>query len=141
MSQATIRAALEQRLATWATANALPVAWENVAFPEPVAVYARASVLPAPTTSDDLSGAHRAFRGVFQVSIITPLGHGSAVALALADSLAAEFPVNLRLTADDVTVTVVSPASAASAVQTDTRYSVPVSMQYRADVLTTPPPI
>lgn len=135
MSQQAIRAAFESRLAAWAAARALLVAWENVPFTEPTAIYLRAAVLPAPTSSGDLAGSHRAYRGVFQVSVVAPTNVGAGAAVALADELAAHFPVNLQLTAAGVTVSVLTPASAAAGLQSETRYTVPVSLQYRADTI------
>lgn len=135
MSQAAIRAAFESRLASFAATNGYTVTWENVATNEPEGLYLRANLLPAPTRSDDLAGDHRAYRGVFQVLIVAPLGNGAGAAGAVADDLAAEFPVALRLTAGGLTVVIVQPTSAAPALQTESRYTVPVSIYYRADTL------
>lgn len=111
------------------------MAYENAPFTPPAGVYLRAYLLPAKTTADDLAGAHRAFRGVFQVSIHAPINQGPGVAAGIADEIAAQFPVNLRLTQSGVTVQVVSPASIAPALQEGDRYIVPVSFQYRADTI------
>lgn len=135
MSQAAIRAALEGRLNTFATAQGLSVTWENVPGSQPEGIYLRASLLPAPTSSDDLAGAHRSYRGVFQVLVTAPINKGAGAAEAIADLLATEFVMNLRLAASSFTVQVIRPTSAAPALQSESRYTVPVSIYYRADTI------
>jgi hypothetical protein len=135
VSQRSIRAAFESRLASFATARGLSVAWENISFDEPEALYLRAAMLPAPTTSDDLAGVHRGYRGALQVLIVAPIHIGAGEALNHADALADHFPVNLALTSGGVTVRVTRPASIAPALQSETRYTVPVTIFYRADTI------
>lgn len=134
MSLRLVRAALEGRLAAWASARtpALAITWEN-AKAGATAPYLRAFLLPANTTSDTLDGAHRAYRGVFQVNVVAPVDAGPGWADGIADEIAALFPVNLRLPSGSLTVQVTTPASAAPALQRDTDYTVPVSLTYRAD--------
>lgn len=134
MSQKLIRAALESRLATWAAARsaALPIVWEN-AKAAPGLPHLRVHLLPAPTTSDTLDGAHRAYRGVFQVSVVGPIDAGPGTTEAIADEIAALYPMNLRLPNGAITVQVTSPASPAPALQRAADYTVPVSLRYRAD--------
>lgn len=138
MSQKTIRAIYEGRLATWAAARSTPlsVAYENAPFtPTQGTTYLRASLLPADTSSADLAGAHRAYRGVFQVSVVAPINTGPGAAAGIADELIALFVHNARLTSGAVTVQQVSPASAAAALQEDNAYVIPVSFAYRADAI------
>lgn len=138
MSTNAVRAALEGRLATWAAARTPPlrVAWQNVAFtPAAGETYLAAFLLPAETGSEDLKGDHRAYRGVFQVSITCPIGAGAGAAFAIAALLDAHFPVNLRVTGTSLTVQVTSPASVGPAMQDPERFTVPVSIPYRADTI------
>lgn len=139
MSQRRIRQLLEDRLATWAAGRATPlsVAWENVPFDPPAGVYLRAFLLPAPTLSQTLDGAHRQYTGVFQVSIIAPRNGGPGVAEGIASELDTLFPNNLRLTIANpaFAVQIISPMSIAGAIQEPDRYTLPVSCQYRADTL------
>lgn len=138
MSQATVRVILESRLATWAAARspALAVSYENVpADPAVSATTLRAFLLPAPTTSEDLAGAHRAYRGVFQVSVIAPINAGPGAAVGIADELAALFALNGRYTSGSVTVQITAPAAVAPALQEPDAYIVPVSIAYRADTI------
>jgi len=137
MSDKIIRSLFEGRLRTWATARvpALPIAFEDVAFTPPAdgSPYLRPFLLPANTTSEDLEGKHTAYRGVFQVSIVTKAGNGRGAAEGIADEIAALFPNNLALTKTTFTVYVRSPMATASAQQGDTTTSLPLSFQYRAD--------
>jgi hypothetical protein len=134
VSQKLIRAAYELRLKNWADARspALSVAWENQPFTPPAGAYLKASLLPATTTSDDLAGTLRTYRGVFQVSVVSPINVGPGAAYGIADELAALFVMNARLT-NTVTVQQVTPCSIAPALQDATSYIVPVSFQYRCD--------
>lgn len=134
MTQKLIRSLYEQRLAAWAAARSLPVAWQNVSFTPPASgIYLRAFLLPANTDSLDLEGGHRLYTGVFQVSIVTPNGQGSGAAEQLAADLDAEFPCNLRLTSGLFAVQIVSPCSQGPMIQGDTHFMLPVSFRYRAD--------
>ena len=94
MSQDRIRTALETVLSTWAAAQspAIPVAWENVEFTQPEGRYLRAFLLPAQTISADIGRANRRYAGVFQVSVVMPLGDGPVPAEVIVASLAALFP-------------------------------------------------
>lgn len=135
MSNRLIRQLYEQRLATWAATKSLPIAWQNVPFTAPSGTYLRAFLLPADTDSQDLAGAHRAYTGVFQVSIVAPAGQGSVVAETLAAELDALFPNNLLLSSGAFGAQIVSPCSTGPAIQDDTRYTLPVWFRYRADTI------
>lgn len=136
MSQQKVRAALEGRLATWAAARspALRVAYENAPFtPNSGETYLRAFVLTADTTSAFIEGTDRTYRGVFQVSIVRPINGGPGASAGIVDELNTLFPVTGRYTSGGVTVQIITPASAAPALQDASEYVVPVSIQYRAD--------
>lgn len=137
MSDRIIRSLFEARLKAWATTRVspLPIAFEDVAFTPPTdgSPYLRAFLLPANTTSEDLEGKHTAYRGVFQVSVVTKVGGGRGAAGLIAEEINALFPNNLELTKADFSVYVRSQMSTASAQQGDTTISLPLSFQYRAD--------
>lgn len=138
MSNASVRAALESRLSTWAAARvpALSVVWQNVpADPLQGTTYLRAFLLPAPTQSDDLEGLHRARLGVFQVSIVLPISVGPGAADGIADELNTLFPVNGRYTSGSVTTQIITPASPSQGFQDEATFIVPVSIGYRADTI------
>lgn len=138
MSTKAIRVILESRLSTWAAARvpALRISFENNAFtPAAGETYLRATLLPANTGSLDLKGDHRLYRGVFQIDVRRPIGSGAGPALDIAAELNTLFPVNGRYTSGTVTVQAITPPSAAQGAQADSEYVVPVSFQYRADVI------
>jgi len=135
MTIKTVRAVLEGRLASWATTNTLGVAWENAQFEPDGSTYVRAYMLPAETLSQDLKGDHRAYTGVFQVSIYSPINEGPGGAYALVDSLNTQFPMNGRYTSGSITVQIIKPVSAGPAQQEDSYYIVPVSIGYRCDTI------
>lgn len=140
MSDRVIRSLFEVRLKAWAAARVppLPIASEDYAFTSPAdgSPFLRAFLLPANTTSEDLEGKHTAYRGVFQVSVVTKAGQGRSSAELIAEEIASLFPNNLALTKTTFTVYVRSPMATASAQQGDTTTTLPLSFQYRADTTT-----
>lgn len=138
MSTHAIRTALDSRLATWAAARSpvLRIAFENSDF-EPASgeTYLRAFILPADTASQTLDGLHRGYRGVYQVSIVTPPHVGPGAAHGIAAELDALFPMNGRYTSGSVTVQITSPVSAGPALQEPDSFTVPASFTYRADTI------
>ena len=134
MSNAAIRAGLENVLAAWAQAQAppIPVAWQNQAFTPPPARYIRAFLLPGKTASYDMDGEQRVFVGVWQVSLCMPLGSGSADAQTLEAAICALYPKETPITASGVTTTLKSPMSAGPSIPNDTHYTVPISCSYQA---------
>lgn len=138
MSHATIRKIYEARLQAWAAARvpSLRIAYQGVKFdPQTGETYLAAFTLPASVDSQDLQGAHRLYLGIFQVSIVVPAGKGAGAAEAIADELAALFPLNLRLTRDGMTVMVYTPVEPGPGIPEANTYTVPVSFRYRSDTI------
>jgi len=136
MSHSTIASIYEARLITWAKALPTPlkVVVENEAFtPVDGATYLKAFTLPGDTASNTLAGDHKLFTGVFQVSIVTPAGKYRGAAGALADQIAALFPLYERNTKGALTVVTMTPVDQGPGIADDTTYTVPVSFAYRAD--------
>ena len=141
MSDDKIKAIYEARLKAWADANDLPVQFENERFEPPSAalpednIYLQGFQLPASTTSADLAGAHRGYRGVFQINVVIPTGIGTGLATPIRAALADLFSTNLPLTdASGFTVQIVGPLSSGPSLGGDTRLTIPLSFPYRADV-------
>ncbi|HEY1090805.1 MAG TPA: phage tail terminator-like protein [Burkholderiaceae bacterium] len=134
MSKKIVRAALESALNTWATANSLTVAWENVAFTPPAGAYIRAFIIPSPTTSESLERADRRYSGLLQVDLMMPINGGSGPAETLLESLSAAFnPANV-LTRSGVRINILQPASDAAAIPEENRHVIPVTVPYEATV-------
>ncbi|HAS0964537.1 TPA: hypothetical protein I3753_004212 [Enterobacter hormaechei] len=136
---------LEGRIAVICSSLGLPVAWPNIAFTPPDnAPYGRVYVLPAQTVGQDLAGQLRTYQGILQLNIIVPADSGVTSARALAQSIADAFPEGLPLVHEDLTVYINGPpqvrqpiqdrpTSAPSGSSGSISYTIPISMQYRAD--------
>ena len=136
MSHNIIASIYEARLIVWAKALPTPikVVVENEAYePGNGVTYLRAFTLPGDTASGTLGGDHKLFTGVFQVSIVTPGGKYRGGAGALADQIAALFPLYGRITKNALTVVTMTPVDQGPGIPDDTTYTVPVSFAYRAD--------
>lgn len=135
---------LEGRIAIIGSSLGLPIAWPNIAFDPPEASYARVYVLPAQTVGQDLMGQMRTYQGILQVNIIVPAGSGVSQARGMAQSVADAFPEGLPLVDSDLTVYINGPPQVRQPIQDrptsapngssgSITYTIPVSMQYRAD--------
>lgn len=134
MTQALIRRGLETALKTYADANSLTVAWENVEFTQPDGAYLRAFVLPGDTFSDDLGRVGRTYAGIFQVSVVCPTGTGPGAAEAIVAGIAAAFPPASPITVSTLTLWITQPLSQAAAIQERDRFVIPCSLPYSATV-------
>lgn len=146
MTQALVRRALESRLLTWAQAQSpqIPIAWRNRVFDPPETRYVRADLIPNPILSDTLDRVHRRFEGVFQVTLCMPTGTGPGATDALVSSLGVVFnpsaPIDVTQTVESVTtllirVYILQPVSPGPPQPDPERYTVPVSILYRADTI------
>lgn len=136
MSHNIIASIYEAKLIAWARALSTPlkVVVENEAYsPGDNDTYLKAFTLPGDTASNTLGGDHRMYTGVFQVSIVTPLGQYRGPAGTIADQIAALFPVNERNTKGVLTVVTMTPVEQGPGIPGDSTYTVPVSFTYRAD--------
>lgn len=136
MSHKKVRAIYEARLATWAAARSpvLRVAFQNQPFvPATGTTYLQAFMLPADTANQVLDGSHRAYTGVFQVSVVAPINTGPGAAEGIADELAALFVNFARLSSSGFSVIQTTPARVGQAIATADSFLIPVSFEYRAD--------
>lgn len=136
MSHRTIRQIYEARLTAWAAARspALRIAYQGVEFtPASGETYLAAFTLPAGTTSESLGGDHKAFIGLFQISVVTPSGNGSGKAEGIVDELAALFPLFDRYSKADITVVTMTPVEQGPGIPDGNNYTVAASFEYRAD--------
>mgnify|MGYP000960604729 FL=1 len=135
---------LERRVAIICSSLELPVAWPNLAFDPPDTPYLRVYVLPAQTVGQDLAGQLRTYQGILQLNIIVPADSGVTSARALAQSIADAFPEGLPMVDGDLTVYINGPPQVRQPIQDrptsapngssgSISYTIPISMQYRAD--------
>lgn len=134
MSTAAIRAVFEGALNTWATANSVPVVWENTLVNAPApAKHVRATLLTGAGRTLTMEGDAELV-GVFQVTVITTVNVGPHQSDVLCDSLAAAFNPSTPL-GSSPKVWLTSPMSRGPAAQTETTYQVPMSAAYWASDL------
>lgn len=134
MSQKLVRKVLENTAAVWATASGLTVAWENVSFaPLVTAPYARSSLIPGRTISHMLDGSHRAYIGVYQITLVLPRNTGPKMLEDLASSLDQYFTTSAPLVDGSTKVFITNPMSVGPANPESDLYEVPVSCTYRSD--------
>lgn len=134
MTQAVIRASIESRLAAWAGAEGIPVAWQNVDYSRLSGLHLRAFLLPAPTMSTTLSGGDWRYVGLYQISIFAPPAVGPARAEQIVAGLEALFPAGLRMVRAGVEAIITEPLAPSPAMQETEWYVVPCRFRYRADV-------
>lgn len=134
MSHLTIRLLYQQRVTAWAADKSLRVSYQGAEFiPAADETYLSCFALPAGTDTNSLAGDHRVYTGVFQISVVTPVGNGTGDAEGLVDELAELFPAYLRLKQGEFEVIVLTPVEPGPALTEDTTLSVSASFQYRAD--------
>lgn len=136
MSHSRIAELLEARLGEWADVKGVPVAWDNIPENPPDTLYLQAYAMPATTTTIDLADKLQVLPGVWQINVVAKAGDGVSEARALADELAAQFPVGLALSDGVITCYISTPPTVYRGISSNTRYSIPVSMSYRADLIT-----
>ena len=134
MSQQAITQLLEARLSEWAEAKGLKVAFDNIEFSPPDGIYLESHVMPATTTAIDLSRQAKVFRGVYQINVISPAGTGKSAGGLIAEQLIQLFPETQEMSDGGLTCYINSEPSAFAGISSDTSYTIPVSMSYRADI-------
>ena len=131
-----IAAALAARLGTWADAEGVPVAWENVQFDPPASgIYLAAYDMPATPRTVDLSQNCRTYSGVYQVNIVTPAGTGRTDANSLARQVAELFPEGADIRGNGFVCWISGPPAVFRGISTAVSYTVPVSVNYQADIV------
>ncbi|MQX89133.1 phage tail terminator-like protein [Sinorhizobium meliloti] len=113
----------------------LPIAAPNVVFPaagQPLpAKYLRLAFLPNQTRQITMGNDPQQKRGLFQVSVVWPVGQGIIGALDVADQVIDHFK-NQSLFASGVKVTISSEPWAAGPLQEGERVQIPVTIPYIA---------
>jgi len=126
---------LEEHLQTFATQENLQVVYENIKVKPENEIYLICNILPGITTNFDLEGKLRTYKGVFQVSVVTPINTGKESVHSIVDAIIEHFPLNLELKQDNFSLYINSIPSAYPVVKEKSTYTIPISMNYRADIL------
>lgn len=127
MIEQKISAALATRLATLN----LPTQYENSQF-NPVAgiTYLKEDLLPANNTSTTLNQSTM-HSGIYQVSVYAPKDANKGKGYATAKQVLDLFTRGLRLTYQDLSITIMSASQTPAFISGD-RWVVPISIFYRA---------
>lgn len=133
MSTKKVRAALETKLNSFATANSLKVAWENKGADYTVS-HIRATLFPSPTQNPSIGVEHKRYRGLFRMLVmLTDLNNGPSAVETLGESLADWFPRGSSLTSGGLIVNIESTPSVSSIMYEGNFVYVSVELAYRAD--------
>ena len=132
---ADIAAALAARLGEWADAEGITVAWENVPFTPPSdGLYLIVHDMPATPRTVDLGLCCRIYSGVYQINVVAPAGSGRNSVFALAGRVAELFPEGQAIAGNGFTCWISSEPGIFRGIPTPVSYTVPVSLNYRADI-------
>ncbi|RTN95724.1 phage tail terminator-like protein [Enterobacter sp. WCHEn090032] len=130
-----IAAALAARLGRWADAEGIQVAWENVAFTPPAnEIYLAVHDMPVTPRTIDLGLRCRTYSGVYQINVVAPAGSGRTDVVALAGRVAGLFPEGQEIKGNGFYCWVNGPPAVFRGIATSVSYTVPVSLNYRADI-------
>ena len=126
---------LESHLYTIANQLNLQIVYENIEATPNDEIYLKSNILPAITTSFDLDGESRIYKGVYQVSVVAPINTGKSRSQQIVESIIKHFQLNLELKKGNLSLYINSVPSAYPAITDKTTYTIPISMNYRADTI------
>lgn len=130
MNNAAIHKALTAKLEETAMVLDLPVAWENTPFTPPATgIYLEEDFLPAETEDVFIQGSAPVRRGIYQVTVVYPIGRGTQAARMLAEDIADAFPNN-SVIARPGPLFVNGFPDVFSGIVDSTAYRIPVSIPY-----------
>lgn len=131
MTATAIETALKARLATLA----LPKAWPNQDY-DPTASgklpYIACDLVKADTTDATLDAVQPVSTGRLIATVVVARGTSTATANGHADTIAALFPMGLRITAGSQTITITQPAHIREGMADGAYWRVPVSVPFLA---------
>lgn len=132
MSHASIQTVFNTALQTFATANSLKVAWENVAFDPPRGAIFLSARMSARTSGITGMGANGRVMesGNYQVNVNAPTGLGMTSALAMADLLEVAFKRATSFTTSDSKLVVVKGCQVMPAIVDQQWITVPVLVDW-----------
>jgi hypothetical protein len=111
------------------------IAWPNVSWQGILGIpYQQVDLLTARPEEPTQGGGYRRELGVFQVTLIYPLGIGTGAITARAELIKAGFAKGLSLVNNGVTVVIPSTPEIVPPYTTGDSYYMPVKIYYRADI-------
>ncbi len=129
MSNLAIMSAFSNSVATFAAANTIPVAYENVTVSFATGQhYLNLALLPGQTIAAGVGpDAFNRHRGVFQVDVVYPFGTAWGLAHGMVDKVCSHFKRGTKLDSNKLLILSVSPGPG---FRDETLYRVPVSVRY-----------
>lgn len=133
MSFSQLKSLLNGHLHAFAVDHGYAVAWENRRFvPPKSAVYLRPHLLTGEQRAAALGPMAEDFQpGIFQVDVLVPQLSGWGDVYGIGDLLRRHFRRGLHLMGEETAVTIRS-VSAGPAMVEDTRYKLPISINFHA---------
>lgn len=134
MSHARVRNLFSAALAAYASTKGSKVSYDNVLTTFTSDVHIRSHLMPVDTFSDTLSGDHKGFTGLYQMTVVTKTGIGTLSADSVTDDLQAIFEINRRFVdSNGFAVQVTTPLHTHEGKQIDGEWVLPCYFSYRAD--------
>lgn len=141
MSDLLVRRAFEKYLtaAGWGGLAADDTYFENEAREPPADAatpYQKCFLLPAEPDNEVAGTSMYLAHGIFQITLLYPLGEGAGAAAALAETIRGRFKRGTTMTESGLNVLVTNTPLVASGFEDNRRWNVPVSIRWQAWVNT-----
>ena len=134
MSHGRIRKIFSAVVAEYATQKDIPVSYDNVSFKSGDVDHIETHLIPADTFSDTLGGDHKAFIGMYQMTLVVQYNTGLLKAEQIAEELQNIFQINEMFTDGlGFSVQVTSPITIPEGKQVGVQWRVPCYFEYRSD--------
>lgn len=134
MSHSKVRQVFETSLAAFALSKGYGVVFDNTTFEHTADDISLISTLiAADTFSDSLSGDHKAYTGIFQITICASLGLGAGYAEDVLEEIQSLYPLYARFGDSVFKVVVMTPVHRLTARAENSMFYLPVRFEYRAD--------
>lgn len=133
MSQGRIRKIFSAKVAEYSVLKNILVSYDNVKHKFD-ANHIETHLIPSDTFSDTLGGDHKAFLGMYQMTIVVQYNSGLLVAEEIIEDLQNIFKINQMFTDESgFSVQVISPIKVPEGKQFGAQWRVPCYFEYRAD--------
>lgn len=133
MSHARVRKIFSALLADYSEQKNIPVSFDNVSATLSND-HIETHLIPSDTFSDTLGGDHKAFIGMFQMTLVVQYNTGLLKAETITEELQNIFLVNKMFTdTSGFSVQVTSPIKTTEGKQTGVQWRIPCWFDYRAD--------
>ena len=134
MSHGRIRKIFSALVSEYATQNNIPVAYDNVSFKAVDVDYIETHLIQSDTFSDTLSGDHKAFIGIWQMTLVVQYNTGLLKAEQICEDLQGIFELYKTFTdTSGFSVQVVSPIKIPEGKQVGVQWRIPCYFEYRSD--------